>query len=586
MNQNSLNNIDNNGEEILIEKELRNDFKAFLFYVWKYLGLPKPTRVQYEIAEFLQDTKYKKKMIQALRGVGKSWVTSTYVIWRLWNNPQLEVVVISATGTKAGEFTLFCKRLIDEIPLLQPMRPLPKQRSHRWSQYSFDVRAKDPSPSPSMKAVGIFGQITGSRADLVLSDDVEITENSLTVDSRRKLLDKITEYDNILKPEKDEIIYLGTPQSEESIYDVIKKKKTHTGETMYKIRIWTAQYPEQLESYGGNLSPTIYEDIYQGRAKKGDAVDDRFDLITLTNKKLSIGAKKYALHYMLDTSLVNVDKYALKLKDLIVTEIDKDYAPPTIQWSNNLKYKIEEFDSVGFKGDFFFRPSHIDEKLEPYTLKILVIDPSGRGTDETAYAVLGVMSQKIFIIDFGGLSGGYDIEVLNKLSRKAKDYNVNTVYIESNFGDGMFTQLLKPVLLKYHRCGIEEISNYKQKEKRIIDTLEPLMNQHKLVIDYSATKADLNTHYKSTREEDKHEYSLFYQLTRITDEKGSLRHDDRLDAIAMGCEALKDHMKISEEYTNEYIKQKEYEQLIEDYYGGMGLKTKSDFNMCEWHINR
>ena len=112
-----------------------------------------------------------------------------------------------------------------------------------------------------------------------------------------------------------------------------------------------------------------------------------------------------------------------------------------------------------------------------YTGSVLAIDPSGRGKDETAYAVVKMLNGILYVIDFGGITGGYSSETLQALSVIARKYLVNQVLIESNFGDGMFMELLKPTLTKIYPCTIEEVRHSIQKEKRIIDTLEPVMNQ-------------------------------------------------------------------------------------------------------------
>ena len=75
------------------------DFRKFLFVVWKHLNLPSPTDVQYDIAKYLQHGE-KRMVIEAFRGVGKSWITSAYVVWLLYMNPQLNILVVSASNKK------------------------------------------------------------------------------------------------------------------------------------------------------------------------------------------------------------------------------------------------------------------------------------------------------------------------------------------------------------------------------------------------------------------------------------------------------------------------------------------------------
>ena len=98
-----------------IEEKLKGDFRVFLGVIWDHLNLPEPTPVQYDIAQFLQHGP-KRQIIQAFRGVGKSWVTSAFVLWQLYKDPQMKIMVVSASETRANDFSIFCKRLITQVP--------------------------------------------------------------------------------------------------------------------------------------------------------------------------------------------------------------------------------------------------------------------------------------------------------------------------------------------------------------------------------------------------------------------------------------------------------------------------------------
>lgn len=133
----------------------------------------------------------------------------------------------------------------------------------------------------------------------------------------------------------------------------------------------------------------------------------------------------------------------------------------------------------------------------------------------------------LFLMAAGGLKGGYSSENLMILSKIAKMWRVNEVVVESNFGDGMFSALLQPVMGKIYPCGIVETRAIGQKEKRICDTLEPVMGSHRLVVNRQIIDQDIKVINEAQK------YSLFYQMTRITRDRGALRHDDRLDAVEM-----------------------------------------------------
>ena len=94
----------------------------------------------------------------------------------------------------------------------------------------------------------------------------------------------------------------------------------------------------------------------------------------------------------------------------------------------------------------------------------------------------------------------------------------------------MFEQLFKPILHTVYPCAIEGVRNNTQKEVRIIDTLEPVLNQHRLVVDSGLVQRDIRG---GLEEPTKMMYSLFYQMTHITKDRGSLLHDDRLDVLTL-----------------------------------------------------
>jgi hypothetical protein len=167
-----------------------------------------------------------------------------------------------------------------------------------------------------------------------------------------------------------------------------------------------------------------------------------------------------------------------------------------------------------------------------YTGSVLAIDPAGRGKDETGYAVCKMLNGTLYIPAAGGLSGGYSEDTLVELAEQAKKHKVNYIVTETNFGDGMFNELIKPVLTRIYPVSIEEVRHSTQKEKRIIDTLEPVMAGHRLVVDPDVVKDDFQTIQKYPHESQL-KYSLFYQMSRLTRDRGAITHDDRLDALSI-----------------------------------------------------
>jgi hypothetical protein len=491
--------------------------------VWKSIGLPDPTPIQYDIAKYLMNTPTDRSIIEGFRGVAKSFLTCAYTVWMLWKDPQIKVLVVSASKDRADANAVFIKRIIYLLPFLEPLQT---QKGQRDTQNLFDVGLAVPDISPSVKSVGITGQITGSRADLLIADDVEVPNNSGTQVQRDKLGEAVKEFDAVLKP-GGKIIYLGTPQNEMSLYNELTKRG-------YKRRIWTVLYPSSIterETYGSDLAPFIAEPYDEDPEKYADKLvptdPDRFNIEEIEKRKLSYGKAGFSLQFMLNTNLSDAEKYPLKVKDFIVSDLDMKQTSLKWAWCSDGSKRLSDVPSVALKGDYFYSPLSRSEEVSEYSGTVMAIDPSGRGKDETAYSIIKFLNGYLFIMDIGGYHEGYSEGTLTTLANKAKFYNVNEVVIESNFGDGMFSQLLKPVLNRIHPCAVQEINNRQQKEKRIIDTLEPLLMSHKIVLNQSVIMDDYRVYERQPA------YSFIYQMTRLCDERGALAHDDRLDAVAM-----------------------------------------------------
>lgn len=495
---------------------------------WEHLGLPDPTPVQYDIADYIQNGP-KRRCVMAFRGVGKSWITSAYVCHQLLLDPTKNILVVSASKQRADDFSTFTLRLIAEMEILQHLKPGDNQRN---SKISFDVAPAPASHAPSVTSKGITSQITGSRADLIIADDVESLNNSATQMMRDKLAMQVQEFDAVLKP-KGHIIYLGTPQTEQSLYNELPERG-------YEVRIWPARMPseKQIASYGSRLAPSILEmDLEPSKA-----IDPkRFNEFDLMEREASYGRSGFALQFMLDTSLSDAERYPLKLSDLVIMRLDKEHAPEKIVWAGSPEYAYKDLPCVGFGGDRFYMPMGTSGEFREYQGSVMAIDPSGRGADETAYAVVKMLNSQLFVTAAGGLPGGYSDETLKSLSVIAKEHSVNEIIVESNFGDGMFTALLQPILSKIHKVTISEVRHNIQKEKRILDVLEPVMNRHKLIVEEKLIHDDYNS-TKHLPPEKALKYQLFYQMTRLTRDKGSLAHDDRLDVLAMAVQYWVDQM--------------------------------------------
>ena len=545
---------------------LRDSFPNFTCYLLRELGLAdSPTRQQVSVCDWMQNGP-ERSLTVAFRGLGKSILASFYALWRLRVDPSEKILVVSATAVKATDFSSFMLRCIGEVDILQCLMPGP---SNRFSNVAFDVGPTMVEQSPSVRSMGIMGQTTGQRCTCAILDDVETLANVITQLKQERVAHAVEEIQSIIKPDEGQplarkILYLGTPHTETSIYLRLVRERS------YSARYWPALYPKELESYEGNLDPALEQELLADPSLIGEPTDpERFSHEDLLQRKAAMTKASFELQFMLNTRLATLDKFPIRLGDLIVMDIDGTALPETVVWSNQPDVRLQELVCVGMGADrFYHRPIFQNgwiSRSEQWRC-VLAIDPAGRGADELAWAVVAELNGNLFLLESGGSTLGYADEVLQYLSKVAKKWDVNYVVAESNMGDGMFSALLKPHLMREHPVTIEEVRHNQRKEQRLCDTLGPLIQQHRLVVTTRVIKQD----YRLLDEDPETGYSrsLFVQASRLTAEKGCLSHDDRLDALAIACgffveSAAQDQQRAAQARANQ-LQQEAYDAWLDE----------------------
>lgn len=536
-------------------------FPHFLCYLLRELNLADtPTLRQLEVADWLEAGP-DRSITTAYRGLGKSFESGGYALWRLRHDPFTEKVLIpAATAEKAEEVATFMARCIRDVDILRCLEPRPDGRS---SVKAFDVGPAVIDQSPSVRTVGILSpSLTGKRCTIALPDDIETLNNSITPLKQERLAQAVTELEAIIKPDDPgfdpsqpidftqagisqvfprQIRYLGTPHLESSLYLRLVRERN------YAIRFWPARFPsptkaDEWDCYEGNLAPAIADAVLADPSLAGEPTDpERFGHEELLKRETRMTRASVQLQYQLNCRLSTLDRYPIRLGDLIVMDLDGKALPELVVWASGPEQRIQDLICVGMGADrYYHRPMTVSgwvPKEETWRC-VLAIDPSGRGEDELAWAVMAELNGNLFLLESGGTTRGYDSEVLQLLATRAKRWGVNYCVAESNMGDGMFRALLEPVMTRTHPVSIEEVRVSIQKERRIVDTLAPLIQQHRLVVAAGVIRSDYQQ--AESDPENGHQHSLMYQASRITTERGALKHDDRLDAVALAAKYFTD----------------------------------------------
>jgi len=510
-------------------------FKIFMKDCFRELKGFETDKLQQDIAGFMQETD-RLQMVQAQRGQAKSMIGGSYVVWRLIQDPSTRVLIISAGSDVANEIATWVKLIIDNWDILECLKP---DRSHgdRTSASAFDVHwmIKGTDKSPSVRSIGITSNLAGRRADLILADDIESSKNGLTALQREQLTHLSKDFPNICSVGK--ILYLGTPQTTDSLYNGLEERG-------YNVRVWPGRYPTRDEEvfYGERLAPYIQKkliddkDLRTGGGVNGKRGQPTSELIKdeeqLTADELEMGDAYFDLQVMLNTTKSDLRLYPLNTRKLLILDVPVDKNVGDMVWLPNPDKKMSYDYEV-------YYPHNVSVETFEYEGKMMYIDPAGGGAngDETVAVVSYLLHGYVFIPEMLALQGGYDEGVFIDIAEAALRNGVRTIVVEENFGKGAFAVMLRPVVQRVFKEAGKQFPEVvddwvnTNKEKRIIDTLEPIMARGKLVLSPEVLEYDRVSvkKYPSKHQDD---YRLMYQMSKIQVGKRSLKHDDRLDSLS------------------------------------------------------
>lgn len=516
-------------------------FEDFLYDCMTELMGFQCTQLQIDIGNFLQsDTRL--GMIQAQRSQAKSTIVAMFAVWQLIHDCKHRILVVSAGADVAAEIANWIIQIIMSWDILECLRP-DRQHGDRASSKAFDInwQLKGAEKSPSIACIGITANMQGRRADLLIPDDIESSKNGTTETQRAALEHLSKDFTSICQTGR--IMYLGTPQTTDSIYNNLTSRG-------YQIRVWTGRVPtnEEAEHYGNTLAPFIRAMMDDPKNQIGGGVDGTRGVPTdpvllgeeaLTAKELDQGSPYFNLQHMLNTTLSDENRHPLKAKNLIVMSFGVDKAPGEITWMPSVQNQINVDGKFTSKPQFF-RPFHVSHQLYDFEGRHMYVDTAGGGKngDETVAAVTYFLHGYIFLAEILKLEGGYSPENYEALSKLAMKHRVNSIDVEKNFGFGAFASAWRPIIHATYKVAgltncpaIEDVWESGQKELRIIDTLEPIMARHRLIVHEDIIEYDVYSTSKYPIDQ-RESYKFFHQLAKVSRTKGALIHDDSLDAVA------------------------------------------------------
>lgn len=573
-------------EYAFMNKCIFKEFEDFAELGMKFLGFS-ITPMQRDICKYMQYSG-DKIMVQAQRGEAKTIIVSLYSVWTIIQDQSTRVLVVSAGEKLANQIASIISKLIMQWHLLCYLRP-DSTKGDRTAITNWDVHSdlKPLDKSASITSEGITSNLAGNRADLLIADDIESQKNSLTQTSREQLLNLSKEFAAINTHGKT--IYLGTPQTRESIYRTLPARG-------YDVRIWCGRIPtaDEEERYKGLLAPYILNLIEEGKARTGYGLDGtrgesadpyRYSEEDLISKELDFGTEGFQLQFMLDTSLVDAIRTRLKSTDLVIGSFGTDTAPINV-WYSSAKHLEVNYNYDSTSNYKLYSCAGHDTIIQPYELKYMYIDPAGTGGDEVAYCIGGVLNGYLHVFSIGGLAGGLTDSNCDMLVDKAVEAGVSSIYVESNMGNGTSSAVIRHSVVskKIKNLAVLDHRAFGQKEKRIVDTLYPVLRKHKLIL-HSEAIVENDVTLKAHAVQKRESFNFMYQLNNITTDRGSLKHDDRLDALAGLVQLFTKYISLNDVDAKEKIERKGAREFLDNPMG-YDNAPRSKRRCNNWLVNK
>jgi len=549
-------------------RRLYDDYPFFISELWEIKRLTRYHTLgeaELDIARYAQDGP-RRRGILAPRSIGKThFVTCGYTCWRLFRDPNHRTIIVSKSDSFAKKILKQIRGWIDTVAFLQhlkPREPVKGGRVWRDNLNAFDAGPSENGKDPSVTAIGIDGQLEGTRAHTVLADDVETPKNTITREAREELDERVKEFANVLYNDDPnaEVVYVGTYHHEESLYIKLANRG-------YQFRTWPILYPEDDQKVMA-LAPLLADRLTRGKAKAGEPVyPHRHDRTTIA-EKMSEGRRNFAMQQMLIADLGDATLYPLRLADLIVFRaMDRDQCPVKIVWGTNRGQgqttAIDDIAADGFGKDRLYGPVLFDNEVwTPYQGTYGWIDPAGEGSDSTVLAIVSYAHGHLWAKYIGAFRGSRP-ESLAGIAAALREHRCTYCAVEDFALQYQFKQLLEPVvnalatrpgqhpdLPDGWACSLDMVRPpATQKELRIIGSLEPILASHRLVVSESVAANP----------------KLQHQLTRITYHRGALEHEDELEALANCCWLWRDSLAVSTQQAEKQALDRLLDQKLEEH---------------------
>lgn len=412
-----------------------------LFLVlWNQRQGQKTPALHLRVAEWLEQRREKgetRLLLMAFRSAGKSTVAGIFAAWLLYRNPALRILVLAADDALARKMVRNVKRIIERHPLTAHLKPAARDQ---WASDRFTVRRTLELRDPSMLARGLMANATGSRADVIIYDDVEVPATCETPTKREDLRERLAETSYILAPGGTQL-YLGTPHHYCSIY--AEAPRLEQGEERAFLQGFERLVLPVMNESGQSLWP------------------ERFSAEDLERLKISAGPNKFESQMMLRP--VNSAEGRLDPSALHIYDEELDYTREL----GTLFIRSKKMVSASAWWDPAFGKSSGDKSV----LALIFADGEG------SY----YLHRLEYLAVREGTQEDEATQQCKAVAGLAKTHLLPSVTVEIN-GIGRFLPniLRREMARENIPCSVLEVSSTRPKDIRILEAFETLLASRRL----------------------------------------------------------------------------------------------------------
>ncbi len=432
-------------------------FKIFLA-LWNRAQGQQTPALHFRMAHWLESAWARRDtrlLLQAFRSSGKSTIAGLFAAWLLYRQPALRILVLAADMALARKMVRNVKKIIERHPLTRGMKPA---RADQWGADRFTVRRALELRDPSMMARGLSANMTGSRADIIICDDVEVPNTCDTAEKRADLRERLAEAEFVLVP-GGTMLYIGTPHTWHSIYAA-------------ETRLETGEARAFLDGFRRLTIPVVDKD-------GASAWPERFTADDIARMRVAAGPHKFASQMMLTPT--NIAEGRLD--------------PGALQFYSGRVHFSKELQMLYLNGRRVVSCS-------------AWWDPAfGRSGDSSVLAVIFTDDEgkrHLHRVEYITVDNGNDDSEAEQQCRKvafiAQLLFVPCVTVETN-GIGKFLPtILKKELAKNRvSCGVAGVSSTRAKDLRILEAFDAPLAARSLYAHDSVRQTPLMTEMQEWR---------------------------------------------------------------------------------------